>query len=106
MNKNQIQQGDTIARKVGNLPSNAKLVSKNHILIAHGESGHSHVIDDPNVSLFEDEKGLRFLLNENDHDVSSIHEEHSAIAYSPGIHRLGRVREKDWFQDMVRPVTD
>jgi hypothetical protein len=106
MNTKMIQQGDTLARKINSLPSNVRLISSNKIEIAHGENGHSHVIDSPNTELYEDDNKNRYFVNNNEFVVPSLHEEHKPITYSPGIHQLGQVREYDYFTEMERKVTD
>lgn len=105
-NKIMNQQGDSLSRKIDKLPANTKLIASEHIIVAHGESGHSHVIDYPNVELREDDNEIKYLVNNNKVEVPAIHEEHKIVTYVPGIHKLGLVREKDYFDDMIRPVID
>ena len=105
-NINQVQQGDIQSIKIDGLPANTKVVSRNHFMLAHGENGHCHVIDAPNTELRESIDGIKFLVNNNNYNVVSTHEEHKPTVYSPGIHKLGIVREKDYFEDMVRSVMD
>ena len=45
-------------------------------------------------------------MNDQDDDATVQHEEHGAVTLAPGIWEIGRVREKYWFQDMVRNVQD
>ena len=98
------QQGDVLLRRLSRMPAGqAKTIAKGRCVLAHGESGHSHVLDQEDAELIE--IGERMLLSiKNEGTV--VHDEHKAQTLSPGIWEIGRVREKDWFQDMVRNVRD
>jgi hypothetical protein len=106
-NKNQLQQGDTIFNRV-NLTSTqllqAKKIPRNgKIVIAHGESGHSHVIEDDDAELVQ--LGEKILLKVNS-PVEYKHEEHKAFTIGIGIWDFGQVVEKDWLSGMVNSVRD
>ena len=78
-------------------------IEKGRLVLAHGESGHSHVIEDDNAELIQ--IGERMLLKLS--KVATVNdEEHKPIRLSPGIWEIGRVREYDYFQHMTRQVVD
>ena len=98
------QQGDVIARRLSEMPKGErKIISKGRCVLAHGESGHSHVIEDDEAELIQ--IGERMLLTLGK-EATVEHEEHGAITLAPGTWEIGRVVEKDWFADMVRQVRD
>ena len=98
------QQGDVCLKPLCSLPSGErKSISKRRCIVAHGESGHSHVIEQDDAELIE--IGGRMLLMLEKEAVLT-HEEHKPQTLAPGIWEIGRVREKDWFADMVRTVID
>ena len=80
-----------------------KSISKKRLVLAHGESGHSHVIEDDEAELIQ--IGERMLLK-LDRAATVVHEEHGPITLEPGIWEIGRVKEYDWFSKMERQVVD
>jgi hypothetical protein len=108
-NKNQIQQGDVLIF-IQSLPENCKRIKtdKRGVVLAEGEhTGHYHGCADGGLALMEAPDGKRFVVNETDEPRSFVHQEHKPVTI-PGhsIAQIGIVREKDWFQDMVRNVID
>src|SRR6266496_736881 len=98
------QQGDVIGRRLRKMPAGEKKpVASGRILLAHGESGHSHVVDDEEAQLIQ--IGHRMLLRLGRSAVL-VHQEHKPIALEPGIWEICRVREFDYFKQMVRQVKD
>jgi hypothetical protein len=98
------QQGDILLRKIESLPSlDEAKITRNRMVIAHGESGHSHVIEDDEAELIE--IGNRMLLKLTK-TATIVHEEHNPVTLSPGIWEVGRVKEFDYFQKMARQVMD
>jgi len=98
------QQGDTLYQKLKSLPSgDQKIIARKRIVVAHGESGHSHVIEDDEAELIQ--IGDKMLLK-LEKQATVKHEEHHAITLSPGIWEIGRVQEFDWFSKMQRQVID
>lgn len=98
------QQGDVNGRKLAALPDGAKkIIARKRLVVAHGESGHSHVIEDDEAELIE--IGGKILLNLT-RRATLVHEEHKPITLSPGIWEIGRVQEYDWFSKMQRQVMD
>ena len=91
-------------RRLDKMPEGErKLIAKGRCVLAHGESGHSHVVEEDDAELIQ--IGERMLLTIQQ-PAPLKHDEHGPETYSPGIWEIGRVREKDWFQDMVRNVQD
>lgn len=105
MNKDQIQQGDVIMRRVEIDLSNAKEIKRKdgRIVVMHGEGGHTHTISDVDAMFYE--KDGKFYLK-NEKSVTIDHEEHKPFIIEPGIWEIGQVREKDWLSGMVRKVID
>jgi hypothetical protein len=102
--KTNWQQGDILGVKLESMPAgNKKVVSTKKLVVAHGESGHSHVIEDDEAELIQ--IGERMLLNLKKQSTIT-HEEHKPITLSPGIWEIGRVQEYDYFQKMQRQVID
>jgi hypothetical protein len=103
----QKQQGDTLYTKLAVMPEgDRKKVqrTKRGIVIAEGEhTGHAHVIEDEDAELIQ--IGERMLLSLAK-TVTVKHDEHGPIRLEPGVWEIGRVREKDWLNDMVRTVAD
>lgn len=100
----QVQQGDVLLRKLDTMPDGkSTIIAKKRLVLAHGESGHSHVLEDDDAILIQ--QGERILLQLTK-DATVVHEEHKPVTLSPGIWEIGRVREYDWFQRMERQVID
>jgi hypothetical protein len=100
----QLQQGDVTLTKLAKLPEGiVSVVSRKRCVVAHGESGHSHVIEDDEAQLIQ--IGDRMLLKLSK-GTTLKHEEHKGIKLSAGIWEVGRVREFDYFQQMTRQVVD
>jgi hypothetical protein len=103
----QIQQGDVIGRMVGAVPENAKAVKpvRGRLIVAEGEAtGHAHAIQADSGAALVEADGKLYLSVEQ--DTPMTHEEHNPVTWAPGIWEIGKVREKDWFEDAVRPVFD
>jgi len=102
--KNTFQQGDVVGRKLDKLPEGKpSKISKGRLVLAHGESGHSHVVEDDEAELIQ--IGERMLLKLGK-QATVKHEEHQAITLEPGIWEIGRVVEFDWLSKMTRQVQD
>ena len=105
-NQNQNQQGDILFKKLDRMPEGEqKIIQKGKkVTVAHGESGHSHVLEcDEDLELIQ--IGEKILLNLTK-ESKIVHEEHKAFVLSPGIHQFGQVREYDYFLEMERKVVD
>ena len=98
------QQGDVLGTKLQSLPSGEiKVISKHKCVVAHGESGHFHVIEDDEAELLQiGEKMILSLKNQ----ATLVHEEHGPITLDPGLWEIGQVKEFDHLSAMVRPVQD
>jgi hypothetical protein len=105
MNENQLQQGDVIGRRLDKLPDGCMEVKRiqGHIVVMHGESGHTHVIEDLDA-LFYEKDGKHYLVATK--PVTLSHEEHHSQVIEPGVWEIGQVREKDWLSGLVAPVVD
>lgn len=98
------QQGDVLFRKLESMPEGEqKLISKGRCVLAHGESGHSHVVEQDDAELIQ--IGERIILKIESVGLA-MHEEHKKHILSPGIWDIGRVQEFDYFSGMARPVQD
>jgi len=98
------QQGDVVMVRLDKLPDGEiKSTTRKRLVLAHGESGHSHVIEDDEAELIQ--IGERMLLKLT-RAATVVHEEHKPIRLSPGIWEVGRVQEFDYFQHMARQVID
>jgi hypothetical protein len=102
--KSTAQQGDVLCRKLKSMPEGEqKIIARKRLIVAHGESGHSHVVEDDEAELIQ--IGERMLLSLT-RKAMLVHEEHKPITLTPGIWEIGRVREYDYFQQMERQVID
>ncbi len=102
--KNNWQQGDVLGRRLDQMPEGEpKRIGTRRLVLAHGESGHSHVVEDEEGELIQ--IGDRMLLKLS-RAATVTHEEHKPIRLTPGIWEIGRVREYDYFAQMSRPVMD
>lgn len=101
--KDSAQQGDVILRRLDKMPDGEQIITRKRLVLAHGESGHSHVIEDDEAELIQ--IGERMLLRLSK-AATVKHEEHKPIRLAPGIWEVGRVREYDYFQHMARQVVD
>jgi len=106
MNKNQLQQGDVLLKKINQLPDGVieKARDNGSIVLAYGEvTGHAHRIVDIDAMFYEKD-GKSYLKNSK--SVILGHEEHHQIIIEPGIWEIGQIQEKDWLSGMVRKVID
>lgn len=102
--KKTFQQGDVIGRKLESLPDGQqKPIAKLRCVLAHGESGHSHVVESEYAELIQ--IGERMLLKLSK-AATVVHEEHKPITLTPGVWEVGRVREFDYFAMLERQVMD
>jgi hypothetical protein len=98
------QQGDVLLVKLDKLPcGDQKTISTKRLVVAHGESGHSHVIEDDEAELIQ--IGERMILK-LEKSSTIVHEEHKPIRLDKGLWEVGRVQEYDYFSQMKRQVID
>lgn len=104
-NKDHIQQGDVLFRRVDKLPANCKRLDKRTVALGE-HTGHHHTFDD-GVALMESLDNRIFAVNESDSPVELTHQEHKPVTVLPGeAYEFGQVREKNWFTEMVAAVRD
>ncbi len=113
---NKFRHGDLLLRQIEQLPKGLKKL--NHTVLAHGESGHKHVLvaEQKNlVQLYEDEQGRLYF--QVDKPTLIAHEDHKDFynyqtkTYTPpivstGIYVVGKEREFDYYLDTARRVID
>lgn len=98
------QQGDVVLRKLDTIPDGERIaVAKKRLVLAHGESGHSHVIEDDEAELIRIGERMILTLTKA---ATVVHEEHGSVRLSAGVWEIGRVKEFDPFANMTRQVID
>ena len=84
------QQGDVLLKRLHSMPAgDQKSISKKRLVLAHGESGHSHVIEDDSAELIQ--IGERMLLKLGKF-ATVVHEEHNPITLEAEFGRLAASR--------------
>ena len=73
-------------------------------IIGHGESGHTHLANGKNVSVFEENNEPAEV--EAPEGMEITHEEHKAIEIPAGTYRVGGVLEFDPAEQEARQVRD
>ena len=103
--KINFQQGDVEGVRLKTMPQGEqKIIAKKRLVVAHGESGHSHVIEDDEAELIKIGERMILKLEKN---ATIVHEEHGKITLEKGIWDVtGRVQEYDWFTRMQKQVVD
>lgn len=97
---NQARQGDVLLTRIDCLPEGLKLEQPvdGHFVVAHSESGHSHVVSADYVEMYVDEVNpfIGYLTVEDatfiEHLKTSF-DAHETIQLEPGIYRINRQRE-------------
>ena len=98
------QQGDVLLRKLDSMPEGKRgQPTRGRLVLAHGESGHAHILEDEEAELIQ--MGERMLLKLG-RKATVQHEEHGPVTLSPGIWEVGRVQEYDYLAQMSRAVQD
>lgn len=103
------QQGDVLLRRLEKMPKGEqRIISRKRCVLAHGESGHSHVIEDDDATLIQiGERMLLVIERQAPAAPGKVgHEEHRQHQLRPGIWDIGRVQEFDYYSRMARPVQD
>lgn len=95
---NQAAQGDILITRIANLPNKVSLVKWQKLaIIAHSESGHSHVMDADKVDMYRlpEEIYECFLVVKETATLEHLRpfDTHESIAFEPGIYRVNRQRE-------------
>ena len=96
--KNCAAQGDVLFRKMDNLPQNAtKRSDTGSVIIAHSETGHHHVFEDPiAVSFYTTADPFLSYLEVKEPSVLKHlrdFDTHEEILFDAGIYELRRQRE-------------
>ncbi len=105
----QIQQGDVLLQQVSGIPQGAvRARQQGKLVVARGEqTGHSHIIDSDKATLWSLTKnGATEPYLEVQAPVTIVHDEHKPLPIPPGIYRVGRVKEFDYFEEMERRILD
>lgn len=97
--KKQYRQGDVLLQYVDSLPSKSKPVLRRagRLVLADGNSGHTHYIEDPGTDMVEASDGARFLavkgeaikgeftvVEKSALHVRVLHPNLGEIAFAPG----------------------
>ena len=97
-------QGDFLIMRINDIPKNVepmKLDNTNHIVVAHSETGHNHVMDRANVDAFvkagtkETDLFELFLSVKEDTPIEHLRsfDTHESIMVPPGNYIVKRQRE-------------
>lgn len=98
-----VQQGDVLFFSTDALPEGAKKVDD--LVIARGEAtGHSHRFAKTSTAQMFMHDGTMFAVVGAPSPV--VHEEHATVTLAPGVWQVGRVREFDPFEEVIRYVAD
>lgn len=105
-NKIIYRQGDVIISLIDALPKNLKVIEcRDKFVLAEGEAtGHKHLLIGEKMRILQDENG-GFYLDLKD-KAQLTHEEHKTITILPGIYKVGREQEYDYFLQEIRQVND
>jgi hypothetical protein len=104
-------QGDVLFRRIPELP--ARVIERRTdgpLVVAHSETGHHHVIDEPGVALFEDVERnslICFLrVDGPSADVRHLrpYDTHETLRLCRGVWEVRRQRE--WSPEGWQPVLD
>lgn len=110
----EARQGDVLAYPVAALPKTVKRQPQpaKTFIVKRGEaSGHAHVIDADDITLWLDDDGQRFLEVLNDTLLKHVEEtsgkptiDHGSVPLAKGLYRLPEQVEFD--DDDIRAVAD
>jgi hypothetical protein len=104
-----VAQGDCNIFKIDEIPAGIPLAEKDELgryVLAHSETGHSHVIDGNTVRVYEQDEFISYLDVQEESNVvhlRSFHT-HDPITLPPGKYRIARQRE--YTPEGFRPATD
>lgn len=103
-----IRQGDILLEKIEN-GSNSNItiekVKEQDNIIAHGESGNTHRMNQQ-VILFEDKKSKQRFVQVLSQQTELVHQEHAKIQIPQGLYKIRREREYNAFEQSIRQVQD
>ena len=96
------RQGDTLLRRINNIPSGLKHTKPT---LALGErTGHHHTFSDGAVAFADDEKALADFVRVNAPEAPLTHQEHGPIVYPNGDYESLKQVEDTGAE--IRPVQD
>jgi len=99
-----IEQGDVLFFAEA-IPKTATKAELENGIVEHGEAtGHAHRLTARDFEYFETPEKTRHLRLLK--PIALKHEEHDPITLPPGEYRIGRVKEKGMFDDLIAPVVD
>lgn len=120
------EQGDVCLFKIDSIPSTAIAQEKEYVLALGEHTGHAHRLVDENenpdemsrvhgapekksppknFTVFKDPTSNVIYLRVHK-ETDLVHNEHTPVRIPIGDHRIGIVREKGMFDDMISPVLD
>lgn len=120
------EQGDVLLYRIDSIPDGLDTASREYVL-AHGEhTGHAHRLVDEAENADEmarihgapekKEDSRNFIIMRDPKsnvtylrvfkETQLVHNEHDKVPVPPGDYRIGQVREKGMFDEMIRPVLD
>lgn len=106
MKQNKLfRQGDVLLERVAKLPKGLKRQKPEggRIILAHGEvTGHHHSIDADAADWWKTDGGEQIVTVTAPTEL--VHQEHGAIALTPGSYRVRRQRE--YSPEAIRTVAD
>jgi hypothetical protein len=104
-------QGDVLFRRIASLPPDvSEDTSNGHIVVAHSETGHHHVIEDREVRLYEKHtRDPMICFLSVDGDFAELvhlrpHDTHETLRLRHGIWEVRRQRE--WSPEGARQLED
>ncbi|MFX0022135.1 MAG: hypothetical protein ACFE9S_07400 [Candidatus Hermodarchaeota archaeon] len=110
------QQGDVLLKKIDKLPSgvNFKKAKSQKIVLAEGEeTGHNHILTSLTQMGFivYESPDIDYFVVEIEDQAKIVHQEHEEIKqygdlYLPGLYKISKVKEYDYFEERVRTVLD
>lgn len=107
---NFYRQGDILLKRQYNNfeildNTNISKVEDQDNIIAHGESGNQHRMNQQ-VIIFEDRKTKDRFVQVLSTQTELVHQEHKKIQIPQGIYKIRREREYNAFEQSIRQVQD
>jgi len=104
-------QGDMLIRKIDALPTDVKALKSEcgNFVLAHSETGHSHVVkEQPGVQFYQNanDNFIAYLVVDNEAVVEHMrsHDTHESIMFKQGVYEIRRQRE--YIQEGFRRAQD
>ena len=102
---NIIRHGDILLKEVPEQKVN-KIGEEKEYVVAHGESGHRHLmVAEPQtlIEIYQDGKGNQFLRTKG---AKLTHEEHETLEVGSGFYQVIHEQEFDPFLESINSVRD